>query len=179
VSSWWDYGYWITTIGNVTTLADNGTVNTTQIGKIGESFVSNETASIEILKDFDGEYVTVFITFDSNDEDQGYGDEGKWRWMARIAGLDDTKYGNYSLGIDWVDTNEDGRVDESELIENELGTSSVLYKLMHYARDIVLRGSSDIELEHFEEAFFTTPEWYPKSESEYFTAMVCTYKIIY
>ncbi len=179
MSAWWDYGYWITTIGNVTTLADNGTVNTTQIGMIGESFVSNETLSIEILEDYDAEYVTIFMSFDTNGDDVGYGDEGKWRWMARIAGLDDTKYGNYSLGVDWVDSNEDGSVADDELIENELGTSSVLYKLMHYARDMVISGSSDIELEHFEEAFFTTPELYAMSEDEYFTAMVCTYKIIY
>jgi dolichyl-diphosphooligosaccharide--protein glycosyltransferase len=32
VMSWWDYGYWITAIGNQTTLADNGTENATQIG---------------------------------------------------------------------------------------------------------------------------------------------------
>jgi len=179
VAAWWDYGYWITTIGNVTTLADNGTWNTTQIGKIGEMFVSNETASIEILEHFDAEYVTIFMSFDTEGEDIGYGDEGKWRWMARIAGLDDVKYGNYSLGVDWVDTNEDGSPADDELIVNELGTSSVLYKLMHYARDLVISGASDIELGHFEEAFFTTPQLYPTSESEYFTAMVCTYKIIY
>ena len=179
VASWWDYGYWITTIGNVTTLADNGTVNTTQIGKIGEMFVSSETESIQILDNFDAEYVTIFMSFDIEGNDMGYGDEGKWRWMARIAGLDDTKYGNYSLGLDWIDTNEDGQAADSELIVNELGNSSVLYKLMHYARDMVISGSSDIDLEHFEEAFFTTPQLFPMSDSEYFTAMVCANKIIY
>ncbi|MDG6222675.1 MAG: hypothetical protein IAX21_05390 [Candidatus Bathyarchaeota archaeon] len=179
VAAWWDYGYWITTIGNVTTLADNGTVNTTQIGKIGEMFVSNETASIQILEDFDAEYVTLFMTFDRDGNDIGYGDEGKWRWMARIAGLDDKKYGNYSLGQDWVDANQDGSVADSELVVNELGNSSVLYKLMHYARDMVISGSSNIVLEHFEEAFFTTPELYPTSDGGYFTAMVCVYKVIY
>jgi len=179
VASWWDYGYWITTIGNVTTLADNGTVNTTQIGKIGEMFVSNENVSIQILENFDAEYVVVFTSFDIEGEDIGYGDEGKWRWMARIAGLDDTKYGNYSLGLDWVDTNEDGSPAETELVVNELGNSSVIYKLMHYARDTVIHGSSSIELEHFEKAFFTTPELYPTSDGGSFTAMVCVYKIIY
>lgn len=179
VASWWDYGYWITTIGNVTTLADNGTVNTTQIGKIGEMFVSDENASIQILEDFDAEYVVVFTTFDTDGVDIGYGDEGKWRWMARIAGLDDTKYGNYSLGLDWVDTNENGQPSEDEYIVNELGQSSVIYKLMHYARDSVLHSTTTIELEHFEKAFFTTPELYPTSDGGSFTAMVCVYKIIY
>ena len=27
VVSWWDYGYWLTPIGNVTTVNDNGTIN--------------------------------------------------------------------------------------------------------------------------------------------------------
>ena len=178
VAAWWDYGYWITTIGNVTTLADNGTVNTTQIGKIGEMFVSNETESIKILEEYDAEYVTIFMSFDTEGNDVGYGDEGKWRWMARIAGLDDTDYGNYSLGQDWVDTNEDGSPSDAELVVNEAGNSSVLNKLMTYARDLVLSGTTNIELEHFEEAFFTTPQWYQTGDG-YFTAMVCVYKVIY
>ena len=52
VLSWWDYGYWISTIANKTTLADNGTVNSTQIALIGETFMSNETRAMEIIDGF-------------------------------------------------------------------------------------------------------------------------------
>ena len=193
VAAWWDYGYWITTIGNKTTLADNGTVNSTQIGLIGQMFMSNETGAIEILDRFNerGEdnvtYVLVFVTFATDGEtvyDAGYGDEGKWRWMARIGGLDDEKYGNNTLGIDWVDTNDNGQVDDGELVANELGNSTVIYKLMHYASDTLVYGSSDIQLEHFEPAYFSQKggqelQWYQRSEREQFAAVVCVYKVNY
>jgi dolichyl-diphosphooligosaccharide--protein glycosyltransferase len=196
VAAWWDYGYWLTAIGNTTTLADNGTVNSTQISTIGQMFMSNETEALKILKSLEEQgdknitHVVVFQTFATNDEgttlyDYGYGDESKWRWMARIGGLDDNLYGNYtSLGTDWVDTNEDGQADEDELIVNELGNSTVIYKLMHYARDILTKGQSDIVLEHFERAYFSqedysTLDWYQESSDTYFATVVCVYKINY
>ncbi|MHC3128514.1 MAG: glycosyltransferase family 39 protein [Candidatus Bathyarchaeota archaeon] len=194
VAAWWDYGYWITTVANKTTLVDNGTINSTQISLIGQMFMSNETGAIEILERFNerGEHnithILVFHTFATDGSsntiyDAGYGDEGKWRWMARIGGLDDNKYGNYtSLGMDWVDTNDDGQVDDDELIVNELGNSTVLYKLMHYASDTLTAGYSDIELEYFEAAYFSqdaeTLQWIPRSD-DYFAAAVCVYKVNY
>ena len=194
VAAWWDYGYWITTVANKTTLADNGTINSTQISLIGQMFMSNETGAIEILERFNerGEHnithILVFHTFATDGSsntiyDAGYGDEGKWRWMARIGGLDDNKYGNYtSLGMDWVDTNDDGQLDDDELIVNELGNSTVLYKLMHYASDTLTAGYSDIELEYFEAAYFSqdaeTLQWIPRSD-DYFAAAVCVYKVNY
>jgi dolichyl-diphosphooligosaccharide--protein glycosyltransferase len=182
VAAWWDYGYWITTIANKTTLADNGTGNTTQIGLIGKMFMSNETEAIKFLKDYDVDYVVVFQTFRDDGSDAVYGDEGKWRWMARIPGLDDIQYGNYSLGIDWTDLNEDGQPTGDELIINDIGNSTVLYKLMHYARDLVLNYGSNIQLEHFEEAFFSQeigaqPQF--RDSQGYFLPMVCAYKVIY
>ncbi|MBA7698614.1 hypothetical protein ES703_107293 [subsurface metagenome] len=178
---WWDYGYWITTIANKTTLADNGTVNATQIGLIGEMFMSNETEAIKFLKDYDVDYVVIYQSFRQDGTDAVYGDEGKWRWMARIPGLDDTEFGNYTLGTDWIDANEDGQVGTDELVMNEMGNSTVLYKLMHYARDMVLYGYSEIELEHFEGSpygYFSKAEWYRDSQGA-FAPMVCVYKVNY
>jgi len=178
VCSWWDYGYWITAIANKTTLADNGTVNSTQISLIGKMFMSNETEAIKFLKDYDVTYVVIYQSFRQDGSDSVYGDEGKWRWMARIPGLDDTKYGNYTLGLDWIDTNEDNQVGTDETVMNEMGNSTVLYKLMHYARDRVLQGYSEIQLEHFEEAYFSQTTWFQDSQG-YFAPMVCVYKVIY
>jgi len=133
----------------------------------------------------------VFVTFATDGSsdtiyDAGYGDEGKWRWMARIGGLDDDKYGNYtSLGMDWIDVNDNQQYDEGEdeLVANELGNSTVIYKLMHYASDTLVFGSSDIQLEHFEPAYFSqTPgeqlQWIPRS-GDYFAPVVCVYKVNY
>ena len=62
VSAWWDYGYWLTLLGNVTTLADNATINATQIENIGYSFMANETQSLKMLATYNASYVLVFVT---------------------------------------------------------------------------------------------------------------------
>ena len=182
VAAWWDYGYWITAIANKTTLADNVTGNTTQIGLIGKMLMSNETEAIKFLKEYDVDYVVVYQTFRDDGSDAVYGDEGKWRWMARIPGLNDTQYGTYGLGLDWTDTNEDGQVGSDEVMVNEMGNSTVLYKLMHYARDMVLNYGSNIQVEHFEEAYFSqkigaAPQF--QDSQGYFMPMVCVYKVVY
>jgi dolichyl-diphosphooligosaccharide--protein glycosyltransferase len=188
VCSWWDYGYWITAIANKTTLADNGTVNSTQIALIGKMFMSNETEAVEILEEFssrgpyDVNYVVIYQSFRQDGTDAVYGDEGKWRWMAKIPGLNDTQFGNYTLGTNWIDTNGDNQVGTDELVMNEMGNSTVLYKLMHYSRDIVIQGYSEITLEHFEEAYFSQQpgavKWYQDSQGA-FAVMVCVYKVNY
>jgi len=98
VVSWWDYGYWIMVNGEKVTLADNGTINSTQIAQIGRMFMSNETQALTILKDYDVDYVTVFTTITLAQQGQIlYGDEVKWRWMAKIGGLDDTAFEDTSI----------------------------------------------------------------------------------
>jgi len=152
VVSWWDYGYWITIIGNKTTLSDNGTLNMTQIEKVGQMFLSDETGAIEILEQFDVTkqhdvtHVLIFITFaseatDSPGADVGWGEESKWRWMARISekwtNCTDTAYGNSTLGSDWYDSDGDGTTDSGELISNTLGKSTIIYKMMQYVKQAV------------------------------------------
>ncbi len=34
IASWWDYGYWITTLSDRTTIVDNATLSTKQIKKM-------------------------------------------------------------------------------------------------------------------------------------------------
>ncbi|MFQ6065335.1 MAG: STT3 domain-containing protein, partial [Candidatus Bathyarchaeia archaeon] len=180
VASWWDYGYWITIIGNKTSLADNGTWNSTQIKQIGKMFISNETGAIEILRNYDATHVLVFTTFDTQGRDTQFGDEGKWRWMARIPGLDDNSFGNYTLGTDWIDENDDGRTDEGELKPNTKGQSSVLFKLMRYGKEMTLQGSSSVILKHFEEAYFSQPHGSPRpAPGSQYVPLVCVYEVNY
>ena len=40
IFSWWDYGYWIQTLGDRISLADNSTLSTVQIEKIARTFLS-------------------------------------------------------------------------------------------------------------------------------------------
>jgi len=194
VASWWDYGYWITIVANKTTLVDNGTVNATQIAMVGEMLTTNETRAMEIIDDFNSRgdknitHVLTFVTFATEDaqtfSDAGYGDEGKWRWMAKIPGINDTSLGNYTLGEDWIgDTNENGQPDADELIPNALGEQTLLYKMMNYALETLTTGSSDIVFEHFEPAYFSQEygklQWQPMSETTYFIPIVCVYQVLY
>ncbi len=86
VAAWWDYGYWISIVAEKITLADNGTINMTQVAQIGKMFMSTENESLPILKSFNADYILVFTTI--NQAQAGnylFGDEVKWRWMAKIG----------------------------------------------------------------------------------------------
>ena len=185
VASWWDYGYWITAIANRTTLADNGTWNSSQIKQIGRMFMSNETEAIEILRKYDVTHVVVFTTLAMDQYGRwgvgmAGGDEGKWEWMARIPGLDHDSFGNYTLGIDWMDSSEDGRVDDAELMVNSKGANTTLYRLMTYARETTVQGYSNIQLERFEEAYFSQDRGSPSAApGTQYAALVCVYKVNY
>jgi len=87
VFAWWDYGYWITALGNRTTIADNGTQNSTQIGMIAQTFLDNISMAIPNLQRYNVSYVAIFITPSGGTSGgwQGFGEDGKWYWMARIG----------------------------------------------------------------------------------------------
>lgn len=99
VMSWWDYGYWITIMANKTTLADNATINSTQIAVIARAFMSPEEEAIKIMKKYNVSYVAVFVDFLVATYGgvhyyiaEGFGEENKFIWMIRIAGLNETEY---------------------------------------------------------------------------------------
>jgi dolichyl-diphosphooligosaccharide--protein glycosyltransferase len=89
VFAWWDYGYWITALGDRRTLADNGTQNSTQIAVIAQTFLDNTTLAIPNLRRYNVSYVAVFLTpsgqTGGQTQFQGFGEDGKWYWMARIG----------------------------------------------------------------------------------------------
>ncbi|MDC0241937.1 hypothetical protein OAK66_05870, partial [Candidatus Nitrosopelagicus sp.] len=49
IASWWDYGYWITTLSERTTLADNATLIDWQINKLAYSLITTPDNSWHIL----------------------------------------------------------------------------------------------------------------------------------
>jgi len=89
VASWWDYGYWITILGNRTSIVDNATLNSTQIGEVGYAFMSPEETAYKVFKTLGATHVLIFVTHYPYGQQAGvllgYGDEGKWIWMLRIA----------------------------------------------------------------------------------------------
>jgi dolichyl-diphosphooligosaccharide--protein glycosyltransferase len=99
VAAWWDYGYWIQTLGDRTTLADNATLDTNTIAKIARMLLSSPDDAWKILKDMGANYVLVYVVgqkFVSNGQELyvlgGGGDESKKQWFMKIGGLDSSKF---------------------------------------------------------------------------------------
>jgi dolichyl-diphosphooligosaccharide--protein glycosyltransferase len=177
VCSWWDYGYWLGILGNVTTLADNATINGTQIENIGFTFMANETQSLQMLEKYNAKYILVFITIrigqSSNQQyyvanPGGYGDEGKWMWMARISGQARDRLiqtGFIDEAASWTDETPFGTSDNTtgQWIWNDKGKNSTVYKLMSWAKQrwcddaglgYVLPDEAGVQPTYFKEAYF-------------------------
>lgn len=100
IASWWDYGYWITTLGNRTSLADNATINQTRIANIAKMFIDQKENGIKIAQDLKADYILVYVVgqrFTLANGTSFYtlgsgGDESKKQWFMRIGGFDETKY---------------------------------------------------------------------------------------
>jgi dolichyl-diphosphooligosaccharide--protein glycosyltransferase len=202
VCSWWDYGYWLTILGNVTSLADNATVNRTQIGLIGRVYVSNETQAVRILKEqFNGPhgppaYILVFTTFASTGQDYPVGgDEGKWMWMARIANSSRTVRELYAQEWGVWEYNEWGNNKEYNTFGysnsttgtfqwNDVGTNTTIYKLMENAKSFLISGYTAPALTYFKNPqFFGGPVATLGTDSSgntiYLCALVCLYEVDY
>jgi dolichyl-diphosphooligosaccharide--protein glycosyltransferase len=134
VVSWWDYGYWLTPIGNVTTVNDNNTNNQTRIGLTGMAMMqTNEIYSAEIFRKLKADYVLVYFGYLFNSLG---GDEGKWQWMLRICNDNTETYRNYGLEKDnWA---EDTVFEERDYVNTTSGRyrdnwfDSTLVKLLFY-----------------------------------------------
>ena len=189
ICSWWDYGYWITVKGNQTSLADNATFNTTHIGMIGKVFMSNETEAVRLLREnFNGPngpptHILVFTTFNSLGGDQGYGDEGKWRWMARIAN-ESVAEGFYHEWGDREQYNTFGNITENQWAWNDLGQNTTIYKLMETGKTSRLTTAEVPELDKFRIAHLSPGQplvqiGTAQDTPVYLHALVCLYEIVY
>ena len=100
IAAWWDYGYWITTMSDRKTLADNATIDKRQIEKIAKIFISSPDDAWNMLREMDSDYVVVFLAGEKlNIVDdrplyllRGGGDESKKSWFMKIAGEPVEKY---------------------------------------------------------------------------------------
>lgn len=194
VCSWWDYGYWLTILGNVTTLADNATINTTQIQNIGFIFMANETQALTMLKRYDAKYILVFTTIDTNGNWISYGDEGKWMWMARISGKAKERFIADGFDCSWTDEDAFGIYNSTRRAWdwNPLGMSSTIYKLMAWGKHRWCEGkvgdpeegewfrnglrAEDIKPKYFKEAYFAGAEG---SGYGGIVPLICLYEIDY
>ena len=164
VVSWWDYGDWITVLGNQTTVVDNTTMNKTQIQQVALMFMSNETEAIKILQRYNASYVVVFASFTNTGEYTGWGDDGKWMWMARIAGLNETDFGDY---------------EDNKWVWNEKGKNTVIYKLMEFAKEFRTKPGETptVTLEYFLPAYISRGSGIQFGNTVVF-ATVAVYKVV-
>lgn len=100
IAAWWDYGYWISTVSERTTLADNATIDSDKIERMARMFISTPDDAWAMLQQMDADYVLVFVAGERlhiPDQESYYmldggGDESKMSWFIRIAGDDTSKY---------------------------------------------------------------------------------------
>ena len=101
IASWWDYGYWISTLAERATINDNSTCCTNIIANVAKMFLSSPEEGWQMLRDMQADYVVVFVSgqrlaVDNGDQPlyvlQGGGDESKKQWFIRIADKDITQY---------------------------------------------------------------------------------------
>jgi len=95
IGSWWDYGYWIQTLADRTTLIDNATLNGRVIQEFAAMYFSTPDEAHVLLKEMDIDYLVVFVAGeklsvksslgDSIYVLNGGGDESKKSWFMRIA----------------------------------------------------------------------------------------------
>ena len=202
VCSWWDYGYWLTILGNVTSLCDNATINSTQIGLVGRVYMSNETQAVRILKEqFNGPhgpptYILVFVTFvtfASTAQDYSVGgDEGKWMWMARIANSSEIvrnlyadEWGEWEYK-EWTNStgqyNTFGNATASPFKWNDLGKNTTIYKLMENAKSSQVSGYPAPQLTYFKNPHFfggVVAQIQDSTNPVYLCAVVCLYEVDY
>jgi dolichyl-diphosphooligosaccharide--protein glycosyltransferase len=197
VCSWWDYGYWLSILGNVTTLADNATINTTQIENIGYIFMAPEDKAMQMLESYDAKYILVFITLQlaqSTTEQGGYvvqfsrfGDEAKWSWMARISGEAKQRFideGFMNDNLQWTDENTFGAPNNQTGTWdwNSVGQNSTIYKLMSYAKqqwaDVsgapagVSADKPGVQPAYFKEAYFSGEDLNPIDASTKYGGLI-------
>ncbi len=103
ITSWWDYGYWITTLGNRTSIADNATINQTRIETIAKMFINPEEEGWKIANDLKSDYILIYVvgqklpSLDPANPTPLYvlgsgGDESKKHWFIRIGGFSESEY---------------------------------------------------------------------------------------
>jgi len=110
VASWWDYGYWISTMGERASLADNSTLHTIIIENIAKMFLNPTSEGWMSLQEMQADYVLIFVGGERLNPDaeqsfytlQGGGDESKKQWFIRIAGYDTSQF-LHSDGISSTD----------------------------------------------------------------------------
>jgi len=168
VFSWWDYGYWITTLAEKRSLADNGTINSTQIALIARAFILNETMAMPILKEYNVSHVAVYAAWEMSGQQQvqfyGVGEDSKWYWMAKIC--NGTAYRGQKIVITENRTETDTTyyrkiIQEGKVISTDLIADKQGIKPNTVVGSLILKaaGLEYSESEYFSSQFNSKKRW--------------------
>lgn len=117
--SWWDYGYYITSLGETISLVDNATINSTHIAVVGTMLMWNASAALPLMYKYNVQYVLVHS---AGGVLRLGSDIGKATWMIKIAAQYTPEFG----------IKESDYINERNQYVNKF-YESVLYRLMAYA----------------------------------------------
>jgi len=180
VVAWWDYGYWLSVMGNVTTLADNATVNATQIENIGFVYMGTEEQALKMLSTYNNQgnikYILIFTVLYvvPSQTVSGYyesipaslGDDGKFVWMADISGSAKDRLVNdgfMTSNSTWTNRYSFGDNTGNGWTWNEQGINTTIYKLLAATEQaftaktggIVIPSSDEVTLEYFKPVYIS------------------------
>lgn len=88
IVSWWDYGYWIQTLGERASTSDNSTLLTTKIEETARALMSTPSEGREKLIAMEGDYFLTVVSYAKVNDYfvlQGGGDESKSYWISELA----------------------------------------------------------------------------------------------
>ncbi|KAF9361328.1 oligosaccharyl transferase stt3 subunit [Mortierella sp. AD094] len=123
VMSWWDYGYQMAGMANITTLVDNNTWNNTHIATVGKAMATSEEVAYPLLRQHDVDYILIIFGAVI-----GYsGDDiNKFLWMIRIA---EGVYPNEVKEANFFTSRGEYKVDHDATPTMK---NSLMYKMSYY-----------------------------------------------
>ncbi len=98
IFAWWDYGYWISVLGERGTFMDNSTLYTHKILEYAKLFAMNPQDAHDELQSIGADYVLVYSTTMRQGDMYNFivgGDDLKSFWIFTLAGQKDHKLDNY------------------------------------------------------------------------------------
>ena len=127
IAAWWDYGYWISTLGERKTLADNATLIDWQIRKIASTFFSTpDNAWLIVTNDAETDVSSHYVTLPSKMEMPSF------KWCKSIPNqvscsaidmeADDGVYDVNQAKLDafknWIDDSSSEKIYDSDVAAN-------------------------------------------------------------
>ena len=118
IAAWWDYGYWISTLSERKTLADNSTTLDWQIRKLGAMFMSTPDNAWKVLtSDSETDVSSYYVTLPTNLAQETRTEGGDWECVEVsivdcVSDLNQEKLANFKI---WQDAPSSEKIYDSDI----------------------------------------------------------------